>query len=38
MAVQVTEVDGVQINDVYLAEAGEDEVLEKFAAYTSRAN
>ena len=32
LAVEVAEIDGVEIYNVYLAEAGEDEVLEEFAA------
>jgi len=32
LAVEVAEIDGVEVDDVYLAEAGEDEVLEEFAA------
>jgi len=32
LAVEVAEIDGVEVDDVYLAEAGEGEVLEEFAA------
>jgi predicted PilT family ATPase len=32
LAVEVAEVDGVEVDNVDLAEAGEDEVLEQFAA------
>ena len=32
LAVEVAEVDGVQVYDVYLAKAGEDEVLEEFTS------
>ena len=32
LAVEVAKIDGIEIDDVYLAEAGEDEVLEEFAA------
>lgn len=32
MSVEVTEVNGIEVDDVNLPETGEDEVLEKFAA------
>lgn len=38
LTIEVTEVDGVQIDDVDLAEAGEDKILQKFAANSSSAN
>lgn len=37
LAVEVAQVDRVQVDDVDLPEAGEDEVLQKFAAYTAGA-
>jgi hypothetical protein len=38
LSVQVTEIDGVQVDDMDLAVAGEDEVLEQFATYATCAN
>lgn len=38
LPVEIAEVDCVQIDDVNLAEAGEDEVLEEFAAYAASAD
>lgn len=38
LAVEVAEVDRVKINDVNLAEAGEDKVLQELAADSSRAD
>jgi hypothetical protein len=32
LPIEVAQVDGVEVDDVYLAEAGEDEVLEQLAA------
>lgn len=38
LAVQVGEIDGVQVDDVDVAEAGEEEVLEQLAADTAGAD
>ena len=38
LTVEVAEVDGVQIDDVDLAEAGKDKILQKLAANSSSAN
>ena len=38
LAVEVAQIDRVQIDNVYLAKAGENEVLEQFAADTSGAD
>ena len=38
LAVEVAQIDRVQIDNVYLAEAGEDEVLEQLAADPSGAD
>lgn len=38
LTIEVADVDGVQINDVDLAEAGEDKILQKLAANSSSAD
>ena len=38
LSIQITEVDGIQIDNVDLAEAGEDKVLQKFTANSSGAD
>lgn len=38
LAVEIAQVDGVQVDDVDLAEAREDEVLEQFAADAASAD
>lgn len=38
LPVEVAEIDGIQINNMDLAEAGEDEILQKLAANSSRAD
>ena len=38
LSIQITEVNGIQIDDVDLAEAGEDKVLQKFTANSSGAD
>ena len=38
LTVEVAEVNGVQINDVDLAEAGEDKILQKLAANSTSAD
>ena len=38
LSIQITEVDGIQIDDVNFAEAGEDKVLQKFTANSSGAD
>ena len=38
LPIEVAEVDGVQINDVDFAEAGEDKILQKLTANPSSAN
>lgn len=38
LAVQVAQVDSVKVDDVNLAEAGQDEILEEFTAYASSAD
>lgn len=38
LAVEITEVDGVEIDDVDLAEARQDNVLKKFTAYATCAD
>ena len=38
LTIEVAEVDGVQVHDVDLAEAGKDKVLQKLAANSSRAD
>ena len=38
LAIQVAHIDRVQINDVYLTEAGEHEVFQKFTSDSASAN
>jgi hypothetical protein len=38
LAIEIAQVDGVEIDDVYFAEAGEHEVLEQLAADSASAN
>jgi hypothetical protein len=38
LPVEITQVDGVEVDDVDLAEASQDEVLEQFAANASSAD
>lgn len=38
LAVQVREIDGIEVDDAYLPKAAEDEVLEQFAADAARAH
>jgi hypothetical protein len=38
LAIQVTEIDCIEIDDVNLAEAGEDEVFEQLAADAAGSN
>lgn len=38
LAIEVAKVDGIEVDDVDLAKAGEDEILEKLAAYAASAD
>lgn len=38
LAIEVTEIDGVKVDDMDFSKAGEDEILEQLATYASSAD